>query len=628
MSTPLFNIGGLASGLDTASIIEQLMGIERIPIQQMETRKATYESRNAAWSSIKTKLNAVQSAMSALDEKKDWGALAKATSSNPDAVGVAVTGAPTQSSLTFQVTRLATNHQMASGGTYTATTDLVGAGTFSFTIDGESHDVTTTTSTTVADLSKMINDLDGGVSSSVIAVDSGVFKLIMQSDDSGDTSVFTLDAAPASLGTFDVVETGQDAQLTLGSGAGAITVERSSNTIDDLIEGVTLTLTDTTTAAVKITVNRDVDATAEKITAFVNSLNSALTTIGNYTKTASESGTSAGPLSTDATARSLKLSLRGLLSGGVEGLTGKYTTASSVGISLTRQGAITLDSTKLKDALTADFSAVESLFSRQLTSSDTRTSVTRASGEGLEGTHAVSITQAATRATVTGSSYTAPVTDQNFTIDFGSLSAAVTIPAGTSLTDAVGAANTALESASITTLLAYEDGGSLAFRSTKYGSAQSFVVSGDDPWSLVGTYTGTDVNGTIGGITADGNGQSLSGTGALDGLLLSITADASEVAGAGGTLDLGTVTVRSGLAAEFVNFLDEVTGTDGLIDRATDRWDAQIKLADERIEQLEQRLDLREAALRRQYTALETAMGRMSSLSAQLASALQSLPTG
>jgi flagellar capping protein FliD len=89
---------------------------------------------------------------------------------------------------------------------------------------------------------------------------------------------------------------------------------------------------------------------------------------------------------------------------------------------------------------------------------------------------------------------------------------------------------------------------------------------------------------------------------------------------------LGTVTVRSGLASLFSSFLDEVTGTGGLIDRATDRWDAQIKLADNRIEQLEERLERREVALRRQFTALENAMGRMSGLSAQLASALQSLP--
>ncbi|MDH5521550.1 MAG: flagellar filament capping protein FliD, partial [Acidimicrobiia bacterium] len=94
----------------------------------------------------------------------------------------------------------------------------------------------------------------------------------------------------------------------------------------------------------------------------------------------------------------------------------------------------------------------------------------------------------------------------------------------------------------------------------------------------------------------------------------------------GGSLDLGTATVRSGLAATFDEFIDSVIGSGGLIDRATDRWDAQIKLAEDRMDQLEERLERREAALRRQFTALESAMGRMQSLAGQLASGLQSLP--
>jgi flagellar hook-associated protein 2 len=107
--------------------------------------------------------------------------------------------------------------------------------------------------------------------------------------------------------------------------------------------------------------------------------------------------------------------------------------------------------------------------------------------------------------------------------------------------------------------------------------------------------------------------------------VLSFNVTESEISGAGGSLDLGTVTISSGLAGTFGEFLETVTETGGLIDRATDRWDAQIKLADERIEQLESRLELREITLRRQFSALESTLAQLQGVASQLAAGVQSL---
>jgi flagellar hook-associated protein 2 len=265
MATPLFSIGGIASGLDTNSIVSQLMQIERIPLQQTQQRKATFQQRNEAWSQISTRLSSLRDKARAIDSASDWSKFSKATSSDT-AVGVAVTGSPAQGSLSFQVARLATSHQMASGNDsptgasdLSASTDLVGAGTFSITVGATQHDITTDASTTLADLTSQINALGAGVSASLITVDAGRVKLSLQSSTTGDDSQFTVSNGLPTMGTFGTVQQGLDAQVTLGSGPGAITVERPTNVIDDLISGVTLTLTNTTSVPVTVTVNSDLE---------------------------------------------------------------------------------------------------------------------------------------------------------------------------------------------------------------------------------------------------------------------------------------------------------------------------------------------------------------------------------
>jgi flagellar hook-associated protein 2 len=625
MTIPLFNIGGLASGLDTNSIISQLMDLERIPINQIETRKSLYQQRNNAWSQIESKLSTVRDSIRKLDDPSDWLAMSSATSSNADAVSASVSGTPTQSSLSFTVERLASAHQMASTSTFSALTDLVGAGTFSLTIDGEQHDIVTDANTTVAQLVNQVNALDQGVTATAVTVDAGTMQLFLKSDATGDASQFTVSSDQALFGGFDLIEQGLDSRIQIGS-TNPVTVERASNVIDDLIGGVTLTLNQVTTGPVTVNVNRNVDAAVDSVTSFVGNVNAALDLIKKATQTATESGPSAGPLSSDSTARSLKLSLRSAISGSVSGIDGAYKTASSVGISLNRDGSVDFDSTKLRDALAADFDGVMELFARMTSATDSRVSVTKAAGAALTGTHTVEITQAATRGSVTGSSYVPPGSSSSFTITSGSKVANITIEPTDDIDAAVTAISQALSDAGISTIGAVASGGSIVLTETRYGSGSQFTIDAND-FGLEGTFAGLDVAGTIGGVAATGSGQTLSGAGDYDGMLLAITASTADVTGAGGLLSLGSVTITSGLADSFDDLLGTILDSGGVVDRATDRWDAQIKLADERIEQLEERLELREAALRRQFTALESAMAQMSTLSASLASALSTLPT-
>lgn len=630
MAVPLFNIGGLASGLDTNSIIESILEVERIPINQLETRKYNHQVEENAWSAINTRYSAIRTALNDLDSAADLSKLSLATSSNEDAVSVSVTGAPVAGTTSFTVDRLATNHQLASNTDFGGADAAVGAGDFIITKGGTDYTITTTADTTLTQLAAEVNALDIGVSASVISVDGTNFKLILSSDGTGDANTFSTSGTVASLGTMDVLQDGVDAQVTIGSGLSALTLSRSSNTITDLIPGASIELKGTTTSAVSITTQRDVDGTVEAITKLMNEVNSTLSTIAEATKYSPDSDT-AGPLVGNSTARSLAVDLRSAISGTLNaGST--YPVASSVGISLNRDGTFDIDETKLRDALETDYDAVVDLLVAGGAATDSRVGYVASGDDTVEGTYEVVVTQAASRAQATSSAFVSPGADSTFQIVVGSTTVDVDVTTGMTVTQVVSAINSALDTAGVSTVSATEvnDAGTdyIQLNHASYGSGASLDVIGD-PFGLAGTYAGTDVAGTIGGQAATGSGRSLSATaGDPDGLILTITATAAQVSGAGGTLSLGDITFTRGVFGTLDQTISLAEGSGGRISRAQDLVQSQQDLIDDRIEVLEDRLDRREALLIKQYAALETAMSSLQAQSSWLSSQLASLNGG
>lgn len=360
MALPLFNIGGLASGLDTSAMVTSLIEVERIPVQQLLSRKSEMEATDSAWQNITTKLSSLRTALEAIESSDDLDALVSATSSNETAMTATPSGAATPSTTSFTIDQLAKNHQMASDTDFAAGTDLVGAGDFTVTIGGSDHVVTADATTTVNDLALAINNLDAGVTASVISIDGTDYKLMFTGDDTGLDNTFTTSSTIASLASTSIVQQGQDAELTIGSGAGALTLSRSSNTVTDLVDGITINLHETSATAVTLSVGRDVDATVDAVTAFVTELNSVLSTLGTYTQydSTTESG---GLLVGDSTARSLMIDLRNALTSVVNDQNGEYAVSGSIGLSLNRDGTIDLDETELRAAIEDDFGAVADL---------------------------------------------------------------------------------------------------------------------------------------------------------------------------------------------------------------------------------------------------------------------------
>ncbi len=608
-------------------MISAIIDVERIPIQQLEARKYDHQVEDNAWQAINTRYSAIRSALNDLDSKSDLNKLAVATSSNETAVAVSVTGAPGAGSTSFTVDQLAANHQLASDTNFTGGDDLVGAGDFIITKGGVDSTIVTTADTTLAQLAGQINSLDIGVSASIISVDGTDYKLILAAEDTGDANTFTTSGTVTSLGTMDILQQGLDAEVTLGSGGSGLTLSRSSNTITDLIPGTSIELKATTASAVTVATQRDIDGTVDAITDLMNEINSTLNTITDATKYSPDSE-SAGPLSGDATARALAVDLRSSISAVVkEGST--YPVASSVGISLNRDGTFDIDESKLRTALETDYDAVVDLLVESGSSADSRATFVASGESTVEGTYEVVVTQAATKAQATSAVYSAPGSNSTFQIVVGSETVDVDVTVGQTITEVVQAINTALDAAgvSVVTASAINVSGSdyIELNHSSYGSSADFEVIGD-PFGLAGTYAGVDVAGTIGGEAATGSGQSLSATaGDPNGLILKITASPGDVSGAGGSLSLGDMTFNRGVFGSLDRIVGYAEGSGGRIARAQDLTASQIDLIEDRIEILEDRLDRREALLIKQYAALETAMSSLQAQSSWLTSQLASL---
>ena len=163
-ATPLFNVGGIATGLDTNSIINELLSIDRQP-ETLLTQQSTIETaKETALKSIQTSMQSLQVAAQALRDPSVWANSQTVTSSNPAAVSAVLTGGAAAGGFQIGVSRLASADQvtqqtaLASAGTDDVLHIKVGAGT--------TADVNITAGDTLATIASKIN---GNTNSQVYA---------------------------------------------------------------------------------------------------------------------------------------------------------------------------------------------------------------------------------------------------------------------------------------------------------------------------------------------------------------------------------------------------------------------------------------------------------------------------
>ncbi|MDQ4007463.1 MAG: flagellar filament capping protein FliD [Actinomycetota bacterium] len=359
---PIASVGGLISGLDTATLINQLMQVEGISQTRLKERVSTEQSRLSALQSLNSKLASLATQAGDLAKTSAWSPLTATSSS--DKVTATVTSAGSASSISFTVKQTALPPRL-SFDNVALTTRVTAPDSTVVHLTGPDGTLTEleTGDGSLAGLVKAINGAGAGVRATSLKLADGTHRVLVQSEKTGADVSFSLTNADGSaLAVGSTPFSGQDAIITVGTDE----LKSSTNTFSGTVSGLDITLAPSTPAGtvVDIAVTRDTESLADSVTALVDAANAILTDISGLTAYASPSG-DGGALPGDATLRSLHAELVSSVANGVDGKS-----LADVGIEVDRYGKITFDAKVFTAAYTADPTGTANRFVERGTWSD------------------------------------------------------------------------------------------------------------------------------------------------------------------------------------------------------------------------------------------------------------------
>lgn len=340
------NVDGLISGLDTTSLISQLLQVEAAPQQALRSKVATETKVETAYQLVNTRFAALQAASDSLIGATAWSAV-KATSSTSSVTATSVAGADT-GALSFYVDSVATAYSSMSSTAAADTTSVQLPTSFDLAAFG----TTTTISSdgSLADVAAKVNAAGIGVRATVVKLGDADYRLQLAATKTGANSTISLYQAgtttPIANG-FTQTTAASDAVVRIGGTSDPTTgvrVQQATNTFTDILKGTTFTVSQAGTAAT-VTVSQDSVALASKVKGVVDAANALLDEIAKQTSSDPSNGVSS-PLTGDVIVRNLQQRLLGLVSNPapatVTDAAGTTTTSTyslkAFGVQLTKDG--------------------------------------------------------------------------------------------------------------------------------------------------------------------------------------------------------------------------------------------------------------------------------------------------
>jgi len=356
--TESINFSGLGSGLDTKAIIDALMSVEKKPLTKLENTKSNYEQQKTIYADLKNKIQDLESAVSSMNAASEFKAM-KATSSDTDIFTVSASGSANVGLHSIKVTQLAqTEIQMTAA--YGSKVTQIKQGSLVIGVEGEDNVTVNITSANNAlqGLVDAINASGAKVKASFVNVgttSSPSWRVSVAATDTGKT--VTLDTSGLTTGTGEVpsfTET-QTQKKAIIDFDGLTNIEKTSNSITDLLDGVTITLkkpdpTNTDT----VSIEPDVETMKKNINNFIDKYNAVIQYINDKT--------TGDTLKNDTAFRSIKSELTSMVISHVEGLTGDYKALSQVGIKTDSSGKLSLNSSTFDNMAEDHFEDITKIF--------------------------------------------------------------------------------------------------------------------------------------------------------------------------------------------------------------------------------------------------------------------------
>ncbi|MFV0350172.1 MAG: flagellar filament capping protein FliD [Halodesulfovibrio sp.] len=395
------HFSGLASGSDFDTMITQLKKVESIQMNRMTLWKADWQKRVDAFGTINTEIQNFQNVVKGMDTMAEF--LEKSATSSFDTVATATTDSKASEGVyKVEVGQLARNAMWTYNSGFANKTSKVNTSganqTFQYTYKGKQRSLTVASDTTIEGLVNIINNdpQNPGVKAALIK-NGDNYNLQIRGMDLGTTNALSIDAgtnltnlqAPDSPLTNWDYQAAQNAKIRVNDWPAGSFIESSSNTVSEVIEGLTITLKDVGTT--QLTVGTDLNKIKENIQQFVDGMNAVRTKMLELTKVDSNGKASdpnentsqfdaekgsvlTGNYGVQLLSSRLKLAVSGRGNGfdyyseanGGEG--DYYSTLAHIGIltvadqSDKDNGLLRIDMEKLDEALAKDPTAVAELF--------------------------------------------------------------------------------------------------------------------------------------------------------------------------------------------------------------------------------------------------------------------------
>lgn len=379
-----------SAGQALRDLASSLMSIERQPLFDLQARQQNLSAQRDAYRSLGTKLSSLRrlaqefaapGSLSALRTMK-VGDLADA----PFHASARFTASAGRHDI--QVLQLAANHGVASGTLLGGESTLAGnfapgeAQTFRFQIVvGEiSREVSFTVESGATDgdvltaAAEAIRASGAGVQASVLSVGQGNRRLLLQSEIGGEAgriqSISDIEGGlMARLGLTSLGSNDSFGSATVVAPSDAVVlfdgveIRSESNTLTDVIPGVTISLTSTSDSSQVLSIERNADASVEKLQSLLSAFNATLDEVYAWTRPADEeSGQARGILAGSSGLGNFRNSLRALVGQSYSTQDSTLGRLADLGISADRQGRLTLKEAEFRQVLQSDPEAVEELF--------------------------------------------------------------------------------------------------------------------------------------------------------------------------------------------------------------------------------------------------------------------------
>ena len=359
MSSTGISLNGInllnGQGINVSSIVSQMVTAASVPETQWQSQQSTINGQISDLKVMESSTTTLENDLTALADPVGAVTSRSVTSSDSSLVSASAEPGTTAGNHTVVVNSLATTSSYYTGEVASASTTLA-SGTFNLSIGGGKANTITINSSdnTLTGLASAINNQNLGVTASVVTDANGA-RLALVSQSSGAAGDLSISGASSGLSFgFTKAATGTNASLTVDG----VPVSSASNTVTGAVTGLTLNLTGADpNTTVSISVAPNASAVTSAVTSFVNDYNTLIGQV-NTENSFDASTNSAGPLQGDSTVEMLQSALLGSISYSAGG-NSAVATLADLGITMNDDGTISLDSSTLNNAISNNYSAVQ-----------------------------------------------------------------------------------------------------------------------------------------------------------------------------------------------------------------------------------------------------------------------------